>query len=392
MRLMIIGHNLEMFTEGYSRVFLRFCETVAHNVNLDEALVININRYNIPLLTVLKSLAPKLVNVSRIIEFKDLNIMSIAINHIIEFMYTNSLRPEIIFFGPFRSHLHIELLLRVLKERFIRKNYSMKMVTIINSLKHLREFLSATRTLRIGLLNEAKIYVLNPFVDADYRNVRFVRTYPPPVDPTFTEIIGLTMPRLADMSKTIFRFMGRIRLRDESTLILVLQAFRLFTKMLGDHAEVELVIDAFREDVSEPLIMQSSKVKVVVDNPLIHVKRGSKPLKVVWSTFKKYMKSSYVLLPYRVEQFIHPPLTLLEALALGVPVLASDLVTKWFPHKDFVIKINSNYSVEELAKILKHLYDVYGNSQYYQLSVRAIERLNAMFRETVEAIKRILRE
>ena len=58
MRLMIIDHNLEMFIEGCSTTFLRFCDTDIHNVNLVEALVINVNRHKVSLLTVLKSLMP----------------------------------------------------------------------------------------------------------------------------------------------------------------------------------------------------------------------------------------------------------------------------------------------------------------------------------------------
>ena len=96
------------------------------------------------------------------------------------------------------------------------------------------------------------------------------------------------------------------------------------------------------------------------------------PKSILYTIAKKYAESSCILLPYTSYQFIEPPLTLLEALATGSFVVASDIVTLFTDDK-VVYEVRHGNIIEDLVNAFEYLYEIYGSSYYWSLRQRAYE-------------------
>jgi glycosyltransferase involved in cell wall biosynthesis len=82
------------------------------------------------------------------------------------------------------------------------------------------------------------------------------------------------------------------------------------------------------------------------------------------------VQSSYIIFPYISHQFIEPPLSLLEALASGGFVIASDIVTPYV-REDVVFEVERENIVEELVKAFEYLYEIYDSNYYWSIRQKA---------------------
>jgi glycosyltransferase involved in cell wall biosynthesis len=239
----------------------------------------------------------------------------------------------------------------------------------------------------------ANVIILNPYIEAFSYKLSFVKVYPP-VNPLFFKIGSKALKERATTSEVIFRFMGRLhKSRGYREAIIAFKRFK--TRNLS--AKARLVIDSFRDDVeldNVKTIRIGDFVNLVLWNHLSLVKRSMLSASgVLREVAEKYAQSSYVVLPYISRQFIEPPLTLMEALASGGFVIASNIIAPYVS-RDVVFKVNRENIIEELAKAFEYLYEIYDSDHYWSVRRKSYEYAlkNCSYNAVREKVSGVLNE
>jgi glycosyltransferase involved in cell wall biosynthesis len=347
---------LENFLEGYAKVALNYIGMLLNKFS--HVTVLNINGYRINILNIILSLYKGYVariNL-RTIDLSEIRYLS-SLQILVEELLGMFFDEDIIFIG-WRPYLPLPLSRRA--KILIIPAYSHNYFK--NLLKYLK-FLSGTDTNAV---------ILNPYLRSNIGRHILLKQYPP-INPLFFEIGHYMLNEKSRSSEAMYRLMGRLHPSRgyRETII----AFKRF-KDANPSAKARLVIDSFSEDSSikgVKRIRLRDDIDVVLWNPLREVKSGLiSPADVLSEVAKKYVQSSYVLLPYTWYQFIEPPLTLLEALATGSFVVASDIVAP-FVNNGVVYEVKRRSIIEDLTKAFEYLYEIYDSDYYWSARAKAYE-------------------
>jgi len=381
MKGLFLSFASEIFTEGYARLFLRFSDIVARHAKGDlSGYLVNVNRrFKVSIGEVIHDLAPHLRSL------KIVNVDYTQLQYIFSFLGEIIRRFDIIIIG-WTPHPEVLSLTRSLA-RILKKSSAEKTILLAFSRNYLVRLIRAFTLLEPGV----SITVLNPFIAEEIRGIKLLKVYPPPLDPSIHELMEIkSLYKFKDISETVvFRIMGRYR--GASGLSSIIKAFEsLRYKRIDVSLNAKLIIDQFLEEVDRDFLVQRNGIELHLGNPL---KENTKPLRIVWETILKYISSTYTILPFVVEQFVQPPLTLLESLALGTPVIATSTVLRFFPYRDLTFQINT-LDVKSTAKIFDELYELYmyNRWEYHKLSEKAVATMRSLYEETVSTIARVLKE
>jgi len=380
---LFLSFATEIFTEGYARLFLRFGEIVARHIEEDlSGYLVNVNRgFKVFTGEVIHDLAPHLTSL------KIVNVDYAHLQYIFGFLSEIVRKFDIIVVG-WTPHPEVLSLTRSLV-RLLRRGSAEKTILIAFSRNYLIRLIRTFTSLERGI----SLTILNPFISKTIRGIKLLKVHPPPLDPLIYEIMDCKIKPLHELkgvSETVvFRVMGRYR--GVSGLSSIIKAFEsLRYKRIDASLNAKLIIDQFLEEVDRDFLVQRNGIELHLGNPL---KENIKPLRVFWETILKYISSTYTILPFVVEQFVQPPLTLLESLALGTPVIATPTVLRFFPYRDLTFQINT-LDVKSTAKIFEELYELYmyNYREYHKLSEKAVATMRSLYEETVSTVARVLKE
>jgi len=395
-KILLIGYNLELFTEGYSRLFLRFGEVLLRELKLlrfkADGTLLNINNHKLSASKVFRYIAPYLSGLN-VIDFRSPSKPNLAIGTQILYSLLNAHNSQYDL-TLINGNVPFKLLTLI---RFLIARKSCKgnkvLVFLYGLRRHLQELLRRVSELKLVLLRNCEIFVFNPYISEEYYslNLKLVRVFPPPLDPIFVERIDKFIPkaRFRRDGMAVFRVMGRAR--EFSTLLMLIKAFKDFSRKLDKPNSAYLVIDQFHEDADKTFCKQyKENIKICLDNPF---KADVDPLIIVWKTMLNYVNSSYIILPFIVEQFVQPSLTLLESLALGTPVVGTPTVLRFFPYRDLTFQIDP-LDVKSTAKTFEELYELYMHNprEYHRLSEKAVATMRSLYEEAVNAVAKTLKE
>jgi glycosyltransferase involved in cell wall biosynthesis len=358
--MLVLGYHIENFLEGYASICLN--NLLLYSSYLSQIYLLNVNGFGVDLARVISSLVEDenvLVTgnkpLVKVVEFRERKALSL-LQIIAEEMLGKVLNESTILVC-WRPQLILTFLLYS----------SRKLVIPIYSHNYLKLWLNILKSFKY-----TNAIILNPYIEAFSHRLSFKKVYPP-VNPLFFKVGSRALKEKTVTNEVVFRVMGRLhksRGYREAAI-----AFKRF-KMRHPSAKVRLIIDSFSEN-AELSSAKSMKIGDLVDlvlwNPLLVVRRNLMTAgKVLKKVAYKYAQSSYIVLPYISRQFIEPPLALLEALASGGFVIASDIVTPYVS-EDCRFEVKRENIVEELVKAFEYLYEIYDSSYYWSVRQKAYE-------------------
>jgi len=357
--MLVLGFHLENFLEGYARIVLNYVGTLLNR--FDHVTILNINDYKINVLDLILSLYRGLVTNKylQIIDLYGAKYLSPLQIFIEEFLGVFFDKDAIVFIG-WRPYLPLSLLLNRRAKVLIIPAYSRN---YFKSLLKCLKILSGTNTTAV---------ILNPYLSSNLGRHIFLKQYPP-INPLFFEMSHHMLNERSRFPEVVYRLMGRLRPSRGYREAII--AFKRF-KSANPSAKARLIIDSFSEDPSikgVKVVRLRDDADAVLWNPLRCVKTGLiSPAHVLDEIAKEYAQSSYVLLPYTWHQFVEPPITLLEALATGSFVVASDIVASFVDNK-VIYEVKRENIIEDLAKTFGYLYEIYDSNYYWSIRAKAYE-------------------
>jgi glycosyltransferase involved in cell wall biosynthesis len=356
----VLGYHIESFLEGYASICLN--NLLLHSSYLRQIYLLNVNGFGADLTRIVSSLVEE-ENVFitgkkplvKVVEFRERRALSL-LQTITEEILGKILNESTILVCWRSQPILTSLLYK-----------SRKLIIPIYSRNYLERWLNVLKSFRY-----ANVIILNPYIEAFSYKLSFVKVYPP-VNPLFFKVGSKALKERAVTNEVVFRFMGRLHgSRGYREAVI---AFKRF-KTRNPSAKARLVIDSFRDDVeldNIKTIRIGDFADLVLWNPLSLVKRGMLSASgVLREVAEKYAQSSYVVLPYISHQFIEPPLTLIETLASGGFVIASNIIAPYVD-RDIVFKVNRENIIEELAKAFEYLYEIYDSNYYWSIRQKAYE-------------------
>jgi glycosyltransferase involved in cell wall biosynthesis len=352
MDMLVLGLQLENFLEGYARITMSFAELISTLRRFDNVVLVNVNRYDIPLLKIVKEINPKLsMKILQAFDIRHYPYLSTALGMLI----AKIINVDVTLID---GRLWVTLLL----------NLRGKNIVVIYSRNYFTEVLRHVK----GEDRLKNVVILNPYINYEHGPIKSVKTYPP-LHEIFFQLGCKAVKERPYNEEVIFRIMGRLHPSRGYREAVI--AFKRF-KIANPSVKARLVIDSFSEDAftnKVKIIRPCSDVDVAMWNPLLGVRSGLiSPVDILNEVAKKYAQSSYVLLPYVRSQFIEPPLTLLEALAAGSFVVVSDLISP-FVDSNVVYKVRRDNIVKDLIKAFEYLYEIYDSNYYWSVRQKAYE-------------------
>jgi glycosyltransferase involved in cell wall biosynthesis len=359
--MLVLGYHVENFLEGYASICLN--NLLLYSSYLPQIYLLNANGFGADLTRIVSSLVEDenvfttgkkpLVKVVEVRERKALSLFQTITEEILGKILNESTilvcwRPQ-----PILTFLLYK---------------SRKLIIPTYSCNYLERWLNILKSFRY--INNTNVIILNPYIEALSYKLSFVKVYPP-VNPLFFKVGSKALKEKAVTNEVVFRFLGRLHgSRGYREAVI---AFKRF-KTRNPSAKARLVIDSFRDDVeldNVKTIRIGDFANLVLWNPLSLVKRSMLSASgVLREIAEKYAQSSYVVLPYISHQFVEPPLTLMETLASGGFVIASNIIAP-YADRDIVFKINRENIIEELAKAFEHLYEIYDSNYYWSIRQKA---------------------
>jgi len=357
--MLVLGYHIENFLEGYASICLN--NLLLYSSYLRQIYLLNVNGFGADLTRIVSSLVEENVfttgkkSLVKVVEFRERKALSLL----------QTITEEIL--GKILSENPILVCWRPQPILTSLLYNSRKLIIPIYSRNYLKRWLKILKGSRYD-----NVIILNPYTGTISQKLLFLKVYPP-VNLQFFKVGSRVLKKRAVTNEVIFRFMGR--LHESRGYREAVIAFKRF-KMRYPSARARLVIDSFSEDAelnSIKFMKIGDFVDMVLWNPLLIVRRNLMTAgEVLERVANKYAQSSYIILPYILHQFIEPPLTLLEALASGGFVIASDIITPYVG-EDIVFKVKQGNIVEELVKAFEYLYEIYDSSYYWSIRQKAYE-------------------
>jgi hypothetical protein len=253
MDMLVLGLQLENFLEGYARITMSFAELISTLKSFDGVALANVNRYNIPLLKIVKEINPKLsMKTLRTFDIRHYPYLSTVLGMLIAKIINNDV-------SLIDGRLWMTLLLN-LRGRNIVVIYSRNYFT--EALRHVK---------REDKLKS--VVILNPYINYEHGTIKFVKTYLPSHEIFFQLGCKAVKERLYN-EEVIFRIMGRLHPSRGYREAII--AFKRF-KMANPSVKARLVIDTFSEDAFTDkikIIRPRDDVDIVMWNPLLGVRSG----------------------------------------------------------------------------------------------------------------------
>jgi len=380
--MLVLGYHIENFLEGYASICLN--NLLLYSSYIPQIYLLNVNGFGVDLARVISSLVEdENVFVTgkkplvKVVEFRERKALSL-LQIIAEEMLGKVLNESTILVC-WRPQTILTFLLYS----------SRKLVIPMYSHNYLKLWLSILKK----FYKYTDAIILNPYIEAFSHRLSFMKVHPP-VNPLFFKVGSRALKEKVVTNEVVFRFMGRLHKSRGYREVAI--AFKRF-KMRHPSAKVRLIIDSFSENAelsSVKYMKIGDLADLVLWNPLLVVKRNLMTAgEVLKKIAYKYAQSSYIVLPYTLRQFIEPPLSLLEALASGGFVIASNIITPYVG-EDVVFEVKRENIVEELVKAFEYLYEIYDSNNYWSVRQKAYEYAlkNCSYNAVREEVSGVLNE
>ncbi|MEM0080143.1 MAG: hypothetical protein QW118_07990 [Nitrososphaerota archaeon] len=238
---------------------------------------------------------------------------------------------------------------------------------------------------RLG--KHGRFFVVNPYWNGEMASATFIKMLYPPIDPILLNLCDkYREAQFSEESLVTFRIMGRF---DKSRGITsAIHAFKRF-KVRNPHAKAKLIVDTFLEGSKGSRHLRiGESIEIIITDPYIE-KRS--PANLIKEVLRKYAQSHYIVLPYRYRQFVEPPLTLMEALAMGSYVVITPLLKPFVNEKLVYVVNNESRSLEiSLAEAFEYLYEIYGSKEYKLVREKARNYMKEVYENVKKSFQKVL--
>ena len=370
--ILVICYHCNNFLEGYARILLRYLQLYALAGKNSECLFINTPSPLSPYTTreVLESLTTQLEYV--VLEASSLSYLSLMTH-----LRFRAVKPTLTIYGWLA---HPEY---VITSTTTAHKSSVTYLLIAYSREYFHKLLMVFRIWG----KRGRVFVVNPYWSGRMASVTFIKMLYPPIDPILLNLCDkYAEARFSEEGLVTFRVMGRF---DKSRGITsAIHAFKRF-KVRNPHAKAKLIVDTFLEGSKGSCHLRiGENVEVIVTDP--YIKKGS-PVNSIEEVLRKYAQSCYIVLPYRYRQFVEPPLTLMEALAMGSYVVTTPLLKPFVNEKLVYVVDNESRSLEiSLAEAFEYLYEIYGSKEYRLVREKARNYMREVYKNVKKSFQKVL--
>ncbi|MEM0233112.1 MAG: hypothetical protein QXL22_03730 [Candidatus Nezhaarchaeales archaeon] len=370
--ILVRSYHCNNFLEGYARILLRYLQLYALTGKDRECCFIDTPSPLSPYTTkeVLESLTTQLKYV--VLEAPSLSYLSLMTR-----LQFKAVKPTLTIYGWLA---HPEY---VITSTTITYKSSAAYLLITYSKEYFRKLL-----MMFGRLGKhGRFFVVNPYWNGEMASATFIKMLYPPIDPILLNLCDkYREAQFSEESLVTFRIMGRF---DKSRGITsAIHAFKRF-KVRNPHAKAKLIVDTFLEGSKGSRHLRiGESIEIIITDPYIE-KRS--PANLIKEVLRKYAQSHYIVLPYRYRQFVEPPLTLMEALAMGSYVVITPLLKPFVNEKLVYVVNNESRSLEiSLAEAFEYLYEIYGSKEYKLVREKARNYMKEVYENVKKSFQKVL--
>ncbi|MEM4005823.1 MAG: hypothetical protein QXM43_09380, partial [Desulfurococcaceae archaeon] len=368
--------NCNNFLEGYARILLRYLQLYALMGKDRNCYFIDTPNFLVPYTT--KEVLDSLTTLKCIVlKSFSLSLMTPFLQDMVDYILKRIMKPKLTIYG-WLPHPEYAITSATITYK------SPAAVFIAYSRGYFCKLLISFRRLRSKYYS---FFVLNPYWSGEVAGATFIKMLYPPIDPILLSLRDeCCRTQVSDEDLITFRLMGRF---DKSRGIMsTIHAFKRF-KARNPHAKAKLIVDTFLEgSKGSRHLRMGENIEVIITDPFIE-KRS--PANLIEEALRKYAQSCYIVLPYRYRQFVEPPLTLMEALAMGSYVVITPLLKPFVNEKLVYVVDNENRSLEtSLAEAFEYLYEIYGSKEYKLMREKASNYMEEVYKNVKKSFQKVL--